>query len=244
VKASIGVLAYNETASLSDFLPNLYELCQRNFGEDFEILVVDDCSTDGTPEFISRMTSAMPRIRTVRHEKNLGYAAASRTALEQGLGEYLFVIDGDGQHAPEQIVDLAVALDGGADIALPIRTKRAEPLQRRIASWILTTQCRFILGFPKKDINGGIKAVRRDVVESVGIKYEVNLVNPEIWTRARNAELRVAFVEVEQLPRLDGTRSRVIRKPVPLLLDVTRYVWQLGKSVNRSRSAVLVETDT
>lgn len=240
MKASIGVLAYNEKASLSAFLPDLYAMCQQHFGDDFEILIVDDCSTDGTPEFISEMTHTLPRLRTVRHERNLGYAAASRTALERGAGDYLFVIDGDGQHAPPQIISLATALEDGAEVALPVRTKRAEPLQRRIASWILTTQCRLLLGFPRTDINGGIKAIRRSAVANIRIEHDVNLVNPEIWTRARNSGLRVAFVEVEQLPRLDGTRSRVIRKPVPLFLDVTRYVWQLGKSVKRSAHAVIV----
>lgn len=238
MKASVGVLAYNESVSLAQFLPQLHACCDEHFGEDFEIVVVDDCSSDDTPNLVTDLARALPGIRHVRHDRNRGYAAASRTALIEGGGDYVFVIDGDGQHAPEQIIAMTKALEQGADVVLPIRVQRSEPLQRRIASWILTAQCRALLGFPQTDINGGIKGVRRDAVDAITIEHEVNLVNPEIWMRSSNAGLRVAFVPVEQLPRIDGTKSRVIRQPVPLLIDVSRYVWQLSRSRDRTQRAV------
>lgn len=240
---SVAVLAYNEREGLSVLLPQLDSVCREVFAH-YEIVIVDDCSQDGTDNWLRSLADELPCVRTVRHSRNRGYAAASRTALTHSLGEFRVVMDGDGQHSPDQVLKVIDALAQGADVVLPVRKSRVEPPKRRLASWLLALECRLLLGFPQQDINGGIKGIRASAVAQVDIVHEANLVNPEIWVRARNHSLVVGFVKVDQLKRLDGTASRVIRNSFTLFISVTRYIVGLAREVDRSSDALVVSIDT
>lgn len=240
---SVAVLAYNEREGLSILLPQLDSLLREAFVH-YEIVIVDDCSQDGTEGWLKSLADELPCVRTVRHSRNLGYAAASRTALTHSLGQFRVVMDGDGQHSPDQVLKVIRALAQGAEVVLPVRKSRVEPPKRRLASWLLALECRLLLGFPQRDINGGIKGIRASAIAQINIVHEANLVNPEIWVRSRNHSLAVGFVEVDQLKRLDGTASRVIRNSFTLFIAVTRYVVGLAREVDRSTDAVVIATDT
>lgn len=227
---SIGVLAYNERASLKELIPAICGYGRRHLDQ-FEVVVVDDGSTDGTRDWLEQISDDFPKVRWIRHRTNSGYAAATRTALTESKGDVRLVVDGDGQHPPEQITAFLEALKDGADVAMPVRSQRTEPWSRRLGSFILTAQCRILLSFPEKDINGGIKALTAEAAEGLQILHEQNLVNPEIWVRARNAKLSVVFVQVEQKERLDGTASRVLRNPLVLLFQISSYVTRLRREI-------------
>lgn len=236
VANTVAVLAYNEAATLPALIEAIDNFCRRQFGDDYETLIIDDASTDATESVVERLVERFPRTRLFRHDQNLGYAFATRSALKMSVGNVVFVIDGDGQHPPQQILEFLGPLGLGYDIVLPHRTMRAEPIQRRIASRILTAQCRLLLGFPGSDINGGIKALTRSAIKNIEIRHQVNLVNPEIYASARSSGFRVGFAQVEQLARADGTPSRVISSPVSLFIKVNRYLLALRREYRPTKS--------
>ena len=232
MKLSVAVLAYNESVSLRVLLPALHDTCERLAHSDFELWVIDDASTDSTAQVVEDMKQALPQLRNLRHEINQGYAYATRSAIRAATGDVVIIMDGDGQHTPDQVERIFERFsESDSQVIFPNRTVRAEPLQRRVASRVLTTQCRWLLGFPGKDINGGIKGIRQTVSSKIEIKHQANLVNPEIWVRCHNESLLFEFVSIEQKTRIDGTESRAIKKPTAMLKSVILYILALRREL-------------
>jgi hypothetical protein len=128
-------------------------------------------------------------------------------------------------------------IENGNAVVFPIRKRRAEPLNRKLASKVLTFQCWIYLGYRQRDINGGIKGFSRTAADRIEIRHFVNLVNPEIWIRCRQQNLKIGYVAVDQIARFDGTKSRVISRPGPLFLSVNRYLRSLRRELQAQESA-------
>ncbi|MEU4271480.1 glycosyltransferase family 2 protein [Streptomyces sp. NPDC026092] len=108
VKLSVVVPFYNVQTYAPDTLTSL----RANAREDFEFLLVDDCSTDGTPEILERAAREIPGAVLLRHEENQGLATARNTGLDSARGEYLAFLDGDDWLAPGHLARLVTAMDG------------------------------------------------------------------------------------------------------------------------------------
>lgn len=232
MRLTIALLAYNEAPSLRTLLPDIVTHCEGSQYQDIEILVVDDNSSDETQELLRDLGEDIFNLKQVRHTVNRGYAMATRTALESSTGDVVVVMDGDGQHSPDQILRVSEPVRRGvADVVLPIRVTRSENILRRTASWVLTTQARLLLGYPERDINGGVKAFSRSSVQLLHISRTTSLVNPEIWVQSQIHNLAVHFINVDQHPRLDGSQSRAFRSPARLFVELARYMLDLRREL-------------
>ena len=229
---SICLLAFNERLSLEKLVPEMILAGRELCGNEFEVLVVDDASTDHSLQILSEIGRIEPQLRVVSHTTNQGYAGATLTALKKSRGELIVIIDGDGQHPPDQVGNIVAKLLSGYSVVFPIRKRRAEPLNRKLASKLLTFQCWIYLGYRRRDINGGIKGFSRTAADKIEIRHFLNLVNPEIWIRSRQHDLNIGYVTVDQIARFDGTKSRVISKPVPLFLSINRYLKALRSELH------------
>lgn len=126
---------------------------------DYEILVVDDGSTDGTGE-IAEAAGA----RVVRHEWNKGYGASLRTGCRAAQGEVVVCFDGDGQHDPDDVRRL-VAEIGEHDMVVGARTRDSHaPLARRPGKMFMVAFADFLAGVKIPDVNSGLRAFKRDVI--------------------------------------------------------------------------------
>ncbi|MFF9017788.1 glycosyltransferase family 2 protein [Streptomyces sp. NPDC014870] len=130
VKLSVVVPFYNVQTYAPDTLTSL----RANAREDFEFLLVDDCSTDGTPEILDRAAREIPGAVLLRHEENQGLATARNTGLDAARGEYLAFLDGDDWLAPGHLARLVAAMDGlGCDFLRTdhvVNTGRARSVKR------------------------------------------------------------------------------------------------------------------
>jgi glycosyltransferase involved in cell wall biosynthesis len=224
---SVCLLAYNEEGCLDQFLEELVHGLLATQWQ-WEIVVVDDASEDGTAMIVNAWASRDNRIRTVRHAHNQGYAFATRTAMRSARAHKIVIMDGDGQHDFQQVKTVYELLcEPMVDIVFPVRISRSESLQRRVASSVLRIQCRFLLSFPLPDVNGGIKGLSRSAAQQIEIRERANLVNPELWARSCALGLTYAVAKVPQLPRIDDKPSSTFRNPARQLIFVTKYVWRL-----------------
>ncbi|MFJ3581489.1 glycosyltransferase family 2 protein [Streptomyces sp. NPDC090127] len=130
VKLSVVVPFFNVQTYAPDTLTSL----RANAREDFEFLLVDDCSTDGTPEILERAAREIPGAVLLRHEENEGLATARNTGLDAARGEYLAFLDGDDWLAPGHLARLVAAMDGlGCDFLRTdhvVNTGRARSVKR------------------------------------------------------------------------------------------------------------------
>jgi glycosyltransferase involved in cell wall biosynthesis len=199
---SIVVPVLNESEALPGLLGEIAAACDR-LGVDWEAIVVDDGSTDGTSELVEELAVARPQVRGVKLRRNFGKSAALAAGFEFARGKTIVTIDGDGQDDP---ADIPVLLEGleGADLVSGWKRTRRDPLTRRVASRIFNRVTARLTGVAMHDMNCGFKAYRGDCARSLEIYGEMHRFLPAL---AAQQGWRVAEVPVNHRPRRHG-RSR------------------------------------
>jgi len=160
---SIVIPAYNDAENLPTLVA---EIQQALSGEDYELVVVDDGSTDATPATLQRLASGEPRLRAFRQPINRGQSAALAAGLHHARGEILVTLDADLQNDPNDIPRLVAALEG-CDVVSGVRTAREDSWSRRLTSRIANAIRRSALDDGISDIGCSLKAYRREAVEGV-----------------------------------------------------------------------------
>ena len=183
----------------------------------YELIVVDDGSTDDTAEVCADLSAAYSCVRAVRHSVNMGYGTALKTGLHACLQTgyaWIGFCDADGQFRPSDIGHLTrAATDAEADAAIGYRIHRADGLHRRLMGhgWDHVSQA--ALGFAARDVDCGFKAFRRYVVERIlpELIGTHATVSPEMLARIRRHRFRTVEVGVQHYARLTGQQSGASR---------------------------------
>lgn len=193
-----------------------------DLGVPFEVIVVDDGSTDATPEVATRLAAEDGRVRTVRHPRNLGYGAALRTGFAAARYPWVFFTDGDGQFDPQDFVRL-LPHAASADLVVGYRLRRRDPVHRRVFGWLWNRLVRAWFGLRVRDVDCGFKLVRRAVVEDLPLRSTGAFLSTELLCRAARRGARVVEVGVPHYPRRWGRQSG--GRPDVVL----RAFWELWK---------------
>jgi glycosyltransferase involved in cell wall biosynthesis len=174
--------------------------------DDFEIIVVDDGSTDGTPDLLRAMAAADPRIRTVRHAQSRGYGAALLSGFGAARCEYVFLTDGDAQFDVAEFPLLVDALDRG-DLAVGRRIDRRDPWMRRANGAAWNFLVRRLFGLRVRDVDCAFKLIPTRIVQSLPLRASGAVISTELLVLATRAGSRIAEVGVRHLPRTAGRAS-------------------------------------
>ena len=172
--------------------------------EPWEVVFVDDGSTDGTFSALTRLHASHDNVRVVRLRRNFGKATALQAGFAEAQGDVVVTIDGDLQDDPAEIPRLLAKLEEGFDLVSGWKTKRRDPLTRRIPSRIFNAVTGRLSGLRLHDLNCGLKAYRAEVVKGMQIYGELHRFIPVL---AHYRGYRVAELPVNHRPREHG-RSR------------------------------------
>lgn len=149
---SVVVPAYNERENLAGAVCDTLEAL-RMF-DDYEVIVVDDGSRDGTHDVAERLAAEHPRVRAIHHPRNRGFSAAYRTGLDAAQMAYVTFVPGDGEVTAESIESIFAAV-GAADVVIPYHgTPWNRTRTRRVLTWICTTQLNLLFGHRLKYFQG------------------------------------------------------------------------------------------
>ena len=173
-------------------------------GDEFEVVFVDDGSTDGSLGLLTRLHDEMPNIVVVHLRRNFGKAAALQAGFLEARGEIVITIDADLQDDPAEIPKLLAKLDEGFDLVSGWKTSRHDPLARRLFSRMFNWATGVVSGVRLHDVNCGLKAYRSDVLRGLRIYGELHRFIPVL---AAYRGFRVAEIPVNHRPRAHG-RSR------------------------------------
>ena len=200
---SIVIPVHNEERSVALLLDEIGSALQP-LEQPWEAVFVDDGSEDGTFGALTRLHAAADNVRVVRLRRNFGKAAALQAGFEAAAGDVVVTIDGDLQDDPAEIPRLLAKLDEGFDLVSGWKTRRRDPLSRRLLSRIFNVVTGRLSGLRLHDLNCGLKAYRAEVVRGLRIYGELHRFIPVL---AHYRGFRVAELPVNHRPREHG-RSR------------------------------------
>jgi glycosyltransferase involved in cell wall biosynthesis len=195
------VPALNEADNLGETIPQAIAVLE-GMNVDYEVLVVDDGSTDDTPQVMRHLCEAHPHVRSVRLRRNAGKAAALSIGFDLAANDLFVMMDADGQDEPSEIPALVAKLDEGFDLVTGRRATRQDRFLKRHTSQLYNATTSWVSGVPGRDFNSGLKVLRREVAETVDLYGELHRYLPVL---AAWSGFSVTEVEVVHHPRLHGT---------------------------------------
>jgi glycosyltransferase involved in cell wall biosynthesis len=201
-KAAISVVIplYNEEKSLAE-LHNRIILSLQSLSSNYELIFVDDGSTDNSFSVIRDLHKRDDRVKAIRFRKNFGKASALSAGFKEAEGITIITIDADLQDLPEEIPTLIKKMDEGYDLVSGWKVKRKDPLLRRIASRLFNLVTSFYTGVKIHDFNCGLKCYRREVIEELDLYGELHRYIPAI---ANWKGFKVGQAKVNHQPRIHG----------------------------------------
>ncbi|HLX68370.1 MAG TPA: glycosyltransferase family 2 protein [Verrucomicrobiae bacterium] len=219
---------YNE----ADNIRHVYESAAKvlkNLGIDYEFILVDDGSTDQTPQIADAIAAADPRVRVVHHPANLGYGAALQSGFRNATKALVFYTDGDGQFDMNDLPSL-LPLMARCDIVSCFRLRRQDNWIRRFYAWCWTRLVCFLFRMKVRDINCAYKLYKRGIFDNLEIRSTGALINAEILARAVRHGYAITQVGVHHFPR---TRGRPTGANPRVIFRAFRELVTLYSQINR-----------
>ncbi len=225
IQISVIVPLLNEASCLVELHRRIVAVLEQQV-RSFEIIFVDDGSTDESFEILATLHRQDARVKVIRFRKNFGKAPALKAGFSEADGDIILTLDADLQDVPEEIPKLLTTLDQGYDLVSGWKTKRQDPLTRTISSRIFNWLVSALTGIKIHDFNSGFKCYRREVCEEIHLYGELHRYIPVL---AAWRGFRIGEVPVEHQPRRYGRSKygpmRVYRGFFDLLtvMALTRY---------------------
>jgi len=202
------------------------------YGGDYEIIIVDDASTDRSPEIVRRLAMENLRLRIIRHTVNRKLGGALKTGFAAASRDLVVYMDADLPFDPNAIGPAIRALTvTRADVIAGYRLDRtAEGFRRTVYSYIYNTLIGLLFGWPHRDINFSFKLMRREVLAAVELRSEGSLIDAELIVKAKNLGFVIQQLGLDYFPRSRGISTlsspkvifKILRELITLYPEMRR----------------------
>ncbi len=227
---SVVIPVYNEEESIRELTEWIEKVCS-GAGLSFEIIFIDDGSSDGSWKKIEELSDNNKNVKGVRFRRNYGKAAALHTGFTESSGDVVITMDSDLQDSPDEIPELVkMVREDGYDLVSGWKKKRYDPFIKRSTSRFYNTTARLSSGIKLHDFNCGLKAYRSEVVKSIEVFGEMHRYIPML---AREAGFRkIGEKIVEHHPRKYGVTKYGLDRFMKGYLDMLTigFITRFGKS--------------
>ncbi len=248
-KLSLVLPAYNEVENIPEVVRRALDVLPE-LAEEFEIVVVDDGSKDGTGALLDQLAVEQPEIKPVHHAKNRGYGAALTSGFAAATGDHIMFMDSDLQFDIADLSHLAPFV-GRYDIVAGYRINRQDAGYRILYANIFKLAVRALFHVRLRDIDCAFKIFRADMLKSMSLESPGALINTEILAKAAKAHASHVEVGVHHYPRKRGESSggspkvvfRAMRETILLWVRMRTYVPQTqgnGQARDRTKVGALV----
>ena len=196
---SVIIPAFNEIGSLPELMDQLRKAL--HIYKKWEILFVDDGSTDGSTEFLNDLSRKDENVTLIQFHRNYGKSAALAEGFKRAKGEYLITMDADLQDDPAEIPNLMKKLEEGFDLVSGWKKKRKDPISKRFPSKIFNYVTRIMTGVKIHDFNCGLKIYRKAVIKTLDLYGGRHRYIPAL---AGHNKFRISEIQVNHRPRIHG----------------------------------------
>jgi glycosyltransferase involved in cell wall biosynthesis len=205
VSISVFFPCYNEQENVGRTVEKALEVMQK-LNADFEVIIVDDGSSDGTGQIADEIAGRDGRVKVVHHEGNLGYGAALQSGFKAATKELVFYTDGDGQFNINEMPPLITQMEQ-YDIVSCYRLNRQDSIIRKINGWCWTRLVCLMFGLKIRDIDCAFKLYKRQIFDKIELSSTGALIDAEILARAARKGYRITQKGVHHYPRTSGAQS-------------------------------------
>ena len=224
---SIVVPIYNEQDNIHELYLAITKALD-DFDNDYEIIMVDDGSTDGSFGALQRIAAQDSRLKVIRFRRNFGQTAAMSAGFDAASGNIIIPMDGDLQNDPADIPRLIEKLHEGYDVVSGWRRSRKDTvITRKIPSMLANALISFFTGVHLHDYGCTLKAYRREVLDGINLYGEMHRFVPAL---ASQVGAKVTELPVNHFPRLHGTSKYGISRTLRVILDLMTVKFLLSYS--------------
>lgn len=215
---------YNDRGTIGGLITNAVETIRALGIADYEVIVVDDGSTDGARELLRELVKTIPRLRVVFHEKNCGYGSALKSGFAAARKEWVFYTDGDAQYDVRELA-LLTAKAPGADVVNGYKIRRNDSLTRviigKLYQWGIT------IGFLLKirDVDCDFRLIRKAKIDAIRLISNGGSVCVELSRRLQNAGAVFREVPVHHYNRVYGSSQFFTLRQVSTTLFALIVLW-------------------
>ena len=207
--------AYNDAGTIASLVIQAMQVASR-LTPDFEILVINDGSQDGTGGIAEELSRTYPQVRVIHHPRNRGYGGALRTGFASATKPLIAYTDGDGQYDPSELEGLWNRLTPDADIVTGYKISRSDPLHRILIGRVYHHAVRFMFRLRVRDVDCDFRLMRREIFDRIRLERDTGVICLEMMRKIQDAGCRVVEVPVHHYHRTHG-RSQ--------FFNVSRVFW-------------------
>ena len=195
--------AYNDSGTIASMVIRAVKTASE-LTPDFEIIVVDDGSADGTAEIADELARTYPQVRAVHHPTNRDYGAALQTGFRSATKELIFYTDGDAQYDPAELSVLWAKMAPGCDLVNGYKISRADPLHRIIIGRLYHYIVSILFGLKLRDVDCDFRLMRRTIFERINVEKTSGIICVEMMKKVQDAGFRIVEVPVHHYHRAFG----------------------------------------
>jgi glycosyltransferase involved in cell wall biosynthesis len=218
---SVVIPLLNESGSLPELGERIHRTLTEMTGGSYEVIFVDDGSTDNSYEVIRGLHREDPRVRAVRFRTNYGKSAALAVGFERARGEYVFTMDADLQDDPAELPAMMEKLKSGYDLVSGWKKTRHDPWHKTMPSKVFNSVVRAVTGLHIHDFNCGLKLYRREVLPHLSVYGEMHRYLP---AQAHWKGFRVTELPVQHHARKHGVSKFGVSRFLKGFLDLMTLV--------------------
>ena len=222
---------HNEEGNIREAVATALEVLP-GIANDYEVIVVDDGSKDGTGAIADELAGKDGHVRAVHHPVNRGYGGALKTGFRESRFELVFFADGDNQFDLREISKLLERIDG-CDLVVGRRVDRKDPFHRKLNAHAWNLLVRILFGLRVKDIDCAFKLIKKRVLDSFVLEADGAMISTELLVRAHEAGFVIEQVPVHHRERVAGEQSGA---NIKVIARAFKELFKLHRSLKRSKS--------
>ena len=195
--------AYNDSGTIASMVIRTVKAASE-LTPDFEIIVVDDGSADGTAEIADELARTYRQVRAVHHPTNRDYGAALQTGFRSATKELIFYTDGDAQYDPAELSALWDSMTPGVDLVNGYKISRSDPLHRIVIGRLYHHIVSVLFGLSVRDVDCDFRLMRRSIFERIDLEKTSGVICLEMMKKIDDAGFRIVEVPVHHYHRAFG----------------------------------------